>query len=311
MAIIFSRICALLSIFALLLLTGCSEEQVDQAIRGNMNTEAVETAEEVALLVTSHDQNGLIELAHSEARSAFEAEAAMTEFFSIVPNETPDSITFAQFNTNHSSFNGQPVVVDHNIVLVMEFPDQRAQLSLWLRNEDDHPRLLHVNIAPIEDKAIESASDFSAADWIALCLVPVTAVFVLITLITAILTRRLKRRILWSVFIVLVGYPVFGYLTTSQSWSLLAPAVTPTGNSVNFQLIKLTLFSASWETSTFTGHHAVNIAVPFGAMLFWLQRVRGKLARKPDPRQLDTTEAEAGTATDVAAKTEISDPDAP
>lgn len=300
MAASLSRIFVLVSACALLLLAGCSAEDVDKTIHENMDAQAIETSEQIAGLLTSHDRGGLVELAHSDARSVFENDAVLSEFLNLIPEETPESVMFAQFNTNYSSTNGRPAVVDHNIILILTFSDQRAQVSLWLRNENGEPRLMHINYLPIADTAI-NASDFSTSDWVALCLAPVTALFVLITLIAAILTRRLKRRILWSLFIAFVGYPVFGYLTETQSWSLLAPAVTPVGNSVNLQLIKFSLFSASWETSVITGHHAVNVAIPLGALVFWLQKARGKLARKPDPGQLVETHAEAGTSTDDVA----------
>lgn len=139
---------------------------------------------------------------------------------------------------------------------------------------------MSLKVFPVAPPVYEGVAQWPAGFWIALILTPATALFCLAALVSVWRTPRVKRCILWTLFIVLIGYPIFGFSTGNGGWGLVSPSVTADGGLV-FQFFQFALFSASWMHEPVTGHHVFHVAVPVGALLFFLQKRGGWLALKP------------------------------
>lgn len=159
---------------------------------------------------------------------------------------------------------------------------------------DAATHLAGLQVTPVPAPIYDGPADWPAGFWIALVLTPATALFCLAALVSVWRTPRLKRRILWSLFIVLIGYPIFGFSTEAGGWSLVAPSVTENGG-LHVQFFQFALMSASWISSPVTGHHVFQVAVPVGALLFFLQKRRGRLALKTQTGEQNTDDSPSDT----------------
>lgn len=108
--------------------------------------------------------------------------------------------------------------------------------------------------------------------------------FVLGTLIASFRFKRIKRRILWTVFI-LSSYPVFEFNWSTEIWTMVAPAITSSEGSVDFKLISLTFLGAGFEDYAPLEAALITVGFPFGALFFWYRVMRGGPTRKPDEEE--------------------------
>ena len=137
---------------------------------------------------------------------------------------------------------------------------------------------LHVNFVAFEDTP---QLPWTFAHTFAVTLALSVGFFALISAIAVFRVKRLKRRILWFVFIALVGYPTFTFFSHTGSWIMSSPGFVSSGNSWNISFISVKLLSAAWMTFPLENRWTIDVSLPLGAILFWLQFFRDSLVRKP------------------------------
>ncbi len=106
--------------------------------------------------------------------------------------------------------------------------------------------------------------------------------FVLCTLIAMFRTPRVKRRVLWTLFIALVCYPQFAINWSSGAWWLASPAMQTSESGVHLSLFDFMLLGAGIAREGMFGPWIVSVCVPLGALFFWYRRARGGPTRKDE-----------------------------
>ncbi len=163
---------------------------------------------------------------------------------------------------------------DRRLELVLQKVGENAWRLTWM-NAFEAPN--HPSIS-LDREANSSARNLAL-------LVPISSLgFVLITLIASFRFKRIKRRILWTLFI-LSSYPVFEFNWTQEVWTMVAPAMTSTENGAHFNLISLTLLGAGFEDFAPLEAARITAGFPLGALFFWYRVMRGGPTRKPDEQE--------------------------
>jgi len=99
-------------------------------------------------------------------------------------------------------------------------------------------------------------------------------------LATALLTPRLKRRILWSIAILTLGFPVVAFNWSTAQFSLLFPVIEMHSGSISFLNSWVVLLGASTFKASVVSAWMIHFAPPLGALAFFIQASRGRLARR-------------------------------
>ncbi|MEQ8406157.1 MAG: hypothetical protein RKE49_13750 [Oceanicaulis sp.] len=270
---------------AALWLSGCTD-LTDRFVRAMADDEAVALGDQALDALFSRDEAALRSMLHDEAAPAFTAEA-FQQTFGYLP-ETPTQ-TRRLLQVNWSSFTDQAGSARRlNLLYHISFApeaqgavrEEFARIGLAARG-DASLQLVELHLFPAPGPAVGEPVAWPVGFWAAVILTPFTALFCIAALISVWRTPRLKRRILWTIFIALIGYPVFAYSTQTGAWVLQSPGVSNVDGGVNVSFINITVLSAAWMKDMITGHHLFQVAVPVGALFFFVQKARGKLALKP------------------------------
>ncbi len=270
--------------FGMLTLAACSAEQQESSIRAMAHEAQLERSDEAVEAILSRDSEAIRSLAPPDARSYYSDEN-LSQLYEIMPTVGPSKVTLAQFNSGTMTNNGQTVSNGEYTYIAYfgsnEAGIERATVRIQLQAVGASPHyLVHLNF---RDRTPIDNMPSTVMTPIVQGLAIGVAAFSIITLLVAIFTPRLKRRILWSAFIILVGTPVFQFVTPGESWQYLGPGPTWDGETFRLSIFMVRVFSASYTTDFLSGLTAYDIAVPVGALAFWFQRLTGRLARKPKP----------------------------
>ncbi|MGD2131429.1 MAG: hypothetical protein PVI23_01465 [Maricaulaceae bacterium] len=166
----------------------------------------------------------------------------------------------------------------------LKLSDGACVLTYRLVRTDDTLELLYFNVACLTSEQIAaqqfSLRDKSLAHYVVFGFLIALPVLSLATIGAVWTTRRLKRRILWSLFCLLgIGALLFNWSTGEFGSSIIV--ANPNGYTLNlaqFQLLSASAAKAPYGPWIFT------ISFPIGAFLFWIQKARGRLKLKdPDP----------------------------
>lgn len=272
-------------------------EVMNGFVRSIGDDEVIGLADGAVDAVLARDDDAVRALTHPQAEHVFTAEA-MAQVFEYLPAEPERRRHLLQYNWSTFQTLGHEPTRRVTLIYHVQFePDQSGltrsefvRIGL-LANGEAPLRLAEFRVFPVPEPIYGGIDDWPTGFWAALIIAPLTAIFCLLALISVWRTPRLKRRILWSLFVVLIGYPVFAFSTETGSWFLLSPGIHRTPTGVHYSFLDFTVFSASWVQQTFTGHHVFNVAIPVGALLFFLQKTRGKLAFKAPKSQSDRNAA--------------------
>lgn len=285
----YSQILRLAALVLAVISLGACSSAVDYFARVMGDEAAIDQADSAIDALLARDKAAMHGVTHPEVVHLF-SDDVVGQMFDYLPAEPERRRSLLQYNwSDFHTLGGEPSRrVD--LIYRIEFePDEAgAARSEFVRvglfaSGDMALAMVEMRLFPVPPPVYDGPDDWPAGFWIALILAPVTAIFCLLALISTWRTPRVKRRILWSIFIVLIGYPVFAFSSETGSWFLLSPGVHTHPAGVHYSFFDITAFSASWMQNSFTGHHVFNVAIPVGALLFFLQKFRGKLALK-EPR---------------------------
>ncbi|PWE17632.1 hypothetical protein DDZ18_08200 [Marinicauda salina] len=281
-----------------LLLSACNQtDTIEQTVRSMASDPEESIADETVLAIYEGDEETL----RSHLHPALLQEQFRGELEALVkqsPGQPPDEYALVNYQWDRVMTAGnneqETNATDFSFTYRAAYGDREQIIFIRMRAEGDGPPLVqNIQISPAPGANYASPDEWPQAYRIALGLAVATAVFVVITFLASLRVRRLKRRILWSLLILFVGYPVFVY-STAEGWLLSAPSITQNETGVNIQLFDFNLLGAGYLKNTITGVETFDIAVPLGALLFWLQYFRGKLVRKPEPGEKGEAPAPTG-----------------
>tara|TARA_R110002072_G_scaffold20059_3_gene73598 strand:+ start:231 stop:1094 length:864 start_codon:yes stop_codon:yes gene_type:complete len=107
--------------------------------------------------------------------------------------------------------------------------------------------------------------------------------FVIFTLIAMFRTPQIKRRVLWTLFILLGCYPQFAVNWSTGVWRMVSPAIHATDSGFNFKFLDILFLGASVMREGLVGPWIISVCIPAGALFFWYRRARGGPTRKAAP----------------------------
>jgi len=163
-----------------------------------------------------------------------------------------------------------------NLLLILVFVKQGEedwQINGFRLNEIIPQQSLHFNFG-----------EMSQNQQVAIGLGIGIPIFIILTLIASFRFKKVKRRILWTLFI-LIGTPVWAFNWSTETWSYSGPGLIQTEAIFNFQIFKFLLLGASFLKSGISQPWVIGIALPLGALLFWYRVFRGGPTRKGETEQ--------------------------
>ena len=207
-----------------------------------------------------------------------------TEVFPLIPDVEFDAPRLLGAHATMSASTSQGTSQRLELVYLLPHETESLRLELLFVKADDNAwYLTWLNVLEAANHpplSLEWSSN-SAARNLALVLPMTCLTFILVTFIASFRFNRIKRRILWSVFI-LCAYPVFAFNWSTETWQLIAPAVRVTESGTVFNLISLTLLGSGFEDFSPLEPATIQTGIPLGALLFWYRVVRGGPTRKDD-----------------------------
>ncbi|QNL19242.1 hypothetical protein HXX25_07910 [Hyphobacterium sp. CCMP332] len=267
-------------------LASCSETAWGPIVKMMMDEEMEARVDAITDEVVARDMDA-VQSRLSPSISADAARTGLTDLFNHLPEGEPESTMAISYNwrSNTSLNDGQSGSTrSATIVVRLEYETAIAYLTIGLfaAPGDDY------SINTLRANTVESgAADSSAyaperhTIWHAVfgILAFAMPLFIIGSLIAMYRMKRIKRRIIWTL-LMLVGYPVFALnWTTGDVW-LASPGVTTTANSWHLSLIDIKFFGAAFEQIPGTGM-LVWVAVPLGALIFWIKYSTAGITRKP------------------------------
>lgn len=259
----------------------------DQLVRAFSDEESVALAEETIYALLAKDEDRLRAMVHPVAQDAFTSET-IEQIFTYLP-DAPDAQRYLmQSHWNSFTTPGEETTQSFDTVFRLDFDTSGGAVSrgeffeIQLFARGDEPlQVTRVNIVPTPEPVYDGLAEWPVSFWIAVILAPLTALFCIAAIVAVWRTKQLKRRVLWTLFILLIGYPVFAFTTTTGDWMLWSPGIQGSDGFVRLNIFNFKVLSAAWIQDMFTGHHVIQVAMPIGAVLFFIQKARGKLVLKP------------------------------
>jgi hypothetical protein len=267
-------------------LASCSETAWGPIVKMMMDEEMEARVDAITDEVVARDMDAVLARL-SPSISADAARTGITDLFNHLPEGEPESTMAISYNwrSNTSLNDGQSGSTrSATIVVRLEYETAIAYLTIGLfaAPGDDY------SINTLRSNTVESgAADSSAyaperhTIWHAVfgILAIAMPIFIIGSLIGMYRMKRIKRRIIWTL-LMLVGYPVFALnWTTGDVW-LASPGVTTTANSWQLSLIDIKFFGAASQQIPETGM-LVWVGVPLGALIFWIKYSTAGITRKP------------------------------
>ena len=215
---------------------------------------------------------------------AFRAE--LDTFFGEIPQgRWQHEPEVAGAHRNWSQTFGEEKQENQSIVLTTETDATPVRIDLVFTRIGEAPwRLQNINIHAYTPNPgiLGNQGDMTHARLAATALALTSLALILFTLVASFRFKRIKHRILWSLFIV-VGYPAFAFDWTEQAWRLVSPSIATTGNGWNVSLLNISFFGAGLIDNTPVEPAVISVGVPIGALLFWYRVMRGGPTRKAGP----------------------------
>ena len=262
-----------------LALSGCS---LNDMLTSILPDDAKPVLAELVAAVSEHDLEPVRPYINPQIDQAA-LDPALQQILDVLPEGPPDEaqLTYANFNTSTTPGSGSQRTLStvHRLtwgdqVLLLRIEMISRETGQWIIN-----RFSIITPDPAEANTSPAFADLTLSHkvfGVAAILVPL---FVLFTLIAMFRTPRIKRRILWTLFIVLACYPQFAINWSTGAWWLVSPSIQTSESGVNFNLIGVLLFGASILRQGI-GPWVISVCVPVGALFFWYRRMRGGPTRK-------------------------------
>ncbi|HEY5238832.1 MAG TPA: hypothetical protein VIJ62_10670 [Rhizomicrobium sp.] len=180
---------------------------------------------------------------------------SLEKMASLFPKETPKSIKIIGTQTG-----GLSDFTTYNLTFEYEFPHGWTVGNILLKKTGSNLQIEGGQVIPLKD-SMEHHFAFTfegkgAVHYIFLILAILLPVFCLVTAIVCYRTPIPRRKWLWLIFTLL------GFVSFNLNW---------TTGAVSYQLISFAFLGAAY-TQQFYGPIIIQIAFPFGAIMFWMRR---------------------------------------
>lgn len=265
-----------LVLLAALFLGGCDWDRMARSI---IPEDAEPVINDVYLAVLTGEASPISGRLHPELTTE-----ALTAFLDQTHTTLPPGIPleYSYVSAQRRSFTTMSTGTSRTLdtVRLISWEDQHFLLRVILFAEADEDwQINHINVVPFDPATVASVpfSAMSVSQKAFTMLGFLVPAFVLATLIASFKTPRIKRRIIWSLLI-LLGFPVFTMNMTSGDIWLSSPAVRE--NYISLFSVKV--FAAAYTRAGYLAPWLLSVAVPFGALLFWYRVARGGPTRKDD-----------------------------
>lgn len=272
-----------LVLLACVFLSACEALQ-SQAAERMIDAETREIVDLVTDAALAGDLEPVRPLLHPVIPAA-SIDGGFAEILAILPDGAPDrrSLIGYQFSNNVTvSANGTVESRRRTAVVLLVYGEDKYGLIQQLYAENDEPlRITTLRVVLYDPAAYASPETLTRAHQIFLAAAIGVPVFVILTLIAMYRLKRVKRRILWTLFILLVCYPVFQLNWTTGSWQMLAPAVQRSGAITHYQLFELSFLGGGYSRAAEVEPAFLLAAIPIGAIFFWLKLITLGIRRKP------------------------------
>jgi len=287
-------------------LASCSETAWGPIVKMMMDEEMETRVNAITDDVIARDMDA-VQARLASSISAEAAQAGLTDLFNHLPEGEPESTLAISYNwSSNTSFNdGQSGSTrSANIVVRLEYETAIAYLTIGLfaaPGEEYSITLLRANYIETgtADSSVYAPENHTIWHAVFGILALVIPVFIIGSLIAMYRMKRIKRRIIWTI-LMLVGYPVFALnWTTGDVW-LASPGVTTTANSWHLSLIDIKFFGAAFQQVVGMGT-LVWVGVPLGAILFWYKLYAVGITRKAAKNENETPPANPDQSADAGS----------
>ncbi len=262
-----------------LVLSGCN---FNEMVAGIVPDDAKPLLAELIAAVSDHDLEAFRPHLNPEIDPAA-IDSALPQILELLPEGPPQDVqlTYAYLGASATLTTGTQRTLStvHTLtwdeqILILRLEMTSDETGVWVidRFNFTTPAAEEAAISPAFSELTLTHKIFGGAA----ILVPV---FVLFTLIAMFRTPQIKRRILWTLFILLGCYPQFAINWSTGIWELVSPAMQASESGVNFNLIGFLVFGASILREG-AGPWIISVCVPVGAFFFWYRRMRGGPTRK-------------------------------
>lgn len=273
------RIQLLIATIAAFCLAGCDvDDLVELAVPENAK-ERVESGRDAVL---QRDFEGLRSV--TAAAATDEEITTLIEFVdSVLPQDEPDEVRLAGFNSRGLTTTSSGRSATLSLTYTLDYSGELYRLDMRFEQIGESPWYLtwiHTTAAELHTPMSFDLEDLSIGQTFAIAGLFAVPGFILLTFLASFLFRRVKRRILWSLFILAGAYPVFSFNWTTQTWTMISPRISTTDGAANFEFLSFKLLGAGFENYTPLQPAIIELAIPIGALLFWYRVMRGGPTRK-------------------------------
>lgn len=269
-----------------LVLCGCNwSETVERIIPETARPVMAETLD----VLERKESEALLDLFHPQLDRA-QGRTAMPSVLVFVPDEGTATRHLLSAHSQNNTVLGGESTRTVRAVYRLDWPEESLLVTVELRHHETAQwTIWNLNLQPTPTQSgFPALSEMEPRQLTFVVAALACVAFILFTLVASFRTRRLKRRILWALFIV-SAFPVFAMNLDTGAFWMAAPGVQSGPEGFSVQLFAIRFFGAAVEQVS--GSWVVEVAVPIGALFFWYRMVRGGPTRKP-PKTKPATPAQ-------------------
>lgn len=262
----------LLICIGFLFLAGCSLDTLPD--------DAKVEYERILEAVSSGDWDTIRENLHPDiSEEAFDPVVEWVEDYT--GGQPYESYSIVSLNYSRPMFStGELAPTTYTVDFVLQYPEQAMGMSIVLEQIGDDLVIQNFRVAPHAGAAtLEDLPEFTVADkptWqkVFLGLMIFMPLFLVVTIIAAIRTRKIHRRpIVWSLLL-LFGVGEVEMIWETGAWS--------------FQLLTFGLLGAGFSSDFANPGWVMSLYFPLFALIFWYNRITGKVSPKVAAEQVGT-----------------------
>jgi len=262
------KLSLILSLLAIVLF-GCDQEKWMEKFTPK---EEVEYSKKYLALFQSRDFEAIAAPLNPELKTD-QLQSQLEQVAKFFPLDKPKNIDLvgSQTLTNGDKWQG-------SITFQYEFPSSWLIASINLERFGQGELIVNgINVYPIQD-SLETLNKFtlkekSPVHYLFFVLAIIIPLFILFTFVTCLRTPIKKRKWLWAIFI------LFGFVQFTINW---------TSGAINFKPISFMLFGAGYFYANKFAPLMLSVAIPVGAVIFWLKRGKFIQDNKNEVGQPDT-----------------------
>ncbi|HAQ33809.1 MAG TPA: hypothetical protein DCQ53_00375 [Alphaproteobacteria bacterium] len=271
--------------FVCLLLAGCADLMSQSADHlANTDPESRSIIDTTTDAILAGEIDAILPLLHPQITEQA-ARQGIGDIIEFLPEADPDERELAGFYRTDNVTTTSDGTVRRSLreaLVLLHYGEDRYGLQFNLAAVDDEPlRITNLRVVTYDPASYGPPSELTLAHHVLRAAAIASPAFVLFTLIAMFRLKRVKRRILWTLFIIVVCYPVFQLNWSTGQWSMIAPSIQTSANQLNFKLLEFTFFGGGAVRASVVDPWVVSAAVPLGALIFWIKLATVGIRRKP------------------------------